>query len=900
MKRICTQLLALLVLLTALPMLPAGAAETRTIVNPRIEGNVVVGQTLTLAADNGSLAGATDITWQIASGTDLNMYQKPTKTGDTLELTSAEAGMYIFCLATKDGQRVMFPAVGPVQTTASETPTCTYASITSAGGAEAGTVLYGSHSYAGANSEGNTRYQWLIADAADGTFRPISGATDKTYEVALEDEGKYIALQVTPVDEQGGSGEAFQSQVVVPAGSLTFNQPITRAPESGGERGTIIELAVDGNTTTYSEGWSSNTLDSWQIDLGAVQRVNVLELDINEAGAATLEASISSEETGEYLPIDLNGAKTGRIELQSAVYGRYLRVTMHKPASGAMTRRINEVHAFNVSSPPTAENLALTTERGHLEAQSVGYTLTANYDFVSDESVESAQGSRVDWLRYKNGYPGEYEIAATQYASAEEGARYTLTSEDVGCQIGFQVTPMAQEGKYPVGEPVACETVTGAVLEQLEETAPTATVTVTYKDREGEPLEQTMPELYQGITLEGDYEFYDINGDEEDTAATAVRWVKADGSSYREVAKGNTYTVQESDIGSSLAFEVIPASDHDPKVGDPVRSTALPVVEDPQLTVKEELKDTLGTDDLSRVTDDLILKQELRGCSITWTSSDPSTVGADGTVTRKSSDTDVTMTAEIIHPITGTATEEIEVTVLKKSSGSSGGSGGSGGGGGGRGGSSSGGNSSSGSQSAVTVPSDMSKGDNTIVNEIVFNDLDGFDWAKTHIESLYDKGIVSESADGSFRPGDNVTRAEFLKMLLTALEIKLQPAEQSKFEDVEQGQWYSDYVSTAVALGIVNGVSDTRFGAEEPILRQDMAVMTTRALTAQSLQLQAQGIQTEITDMDTVADYAKESVETLVHSGVIIGGEDGAFDPSGVVNRAQAAVVVNRILERIG
>ena len=93
---------------------------------------------------------------------------------------------------------------------------------------------------------------------------------------------------------------------------------------------------------------------------------------------------------------------------------------------------------------------------------------------------------------------------------------------------------------------------------------------------------------------------------------------------------------------------------------------------------------------------------------------------------------------------------------------------------------------------------------------------------------MTEKGIVSGDDTGKFNPNDNITREQFLKMLVEAAGIETDEAENT-FADVKDA-WYKPYVLKAKNFGIVNGISDTEFGIGSNITRQDMAVMITRTI----------------------------------------------------------------------
>jgi len=172
----------------------------------------------------------------------------------------------------------------------------------------------------------------------------------------------------------------------------------------------------------------------------------------------------------------------------------------------------------------------------------------------------------------------------------------------------------------------------------------------------------------------------------------------------------------------------------------------------------------------------------------------------------------------------------------------------------------------------------------------VFDDISDYDWAKSAIISLYDKQIINGRGEGVFAPGDNVTRAEFLKMLMLSLSIETTNAE-SVFSDVSANDWFASFVCTANERGIAMG-SEGRFNPSDFITREDASVMISRGLS-----LPGSG-ELAFTDNDLISDYAINAVSALAGSGIINGMSDGSFAPKSNLTRAQAAVMLDRLIQK--
>lgn len=231
----------------------------------------------------------------------------------------------------------------------------------------------------------------------------------------------------------------------------------------------------------------------------------------------------------------------------------------------------------------------------------------------------------------------------------------------------------------------------------------------------------------------------------------------------------------------------------------------------------------------------------------------------------------------------------------------SGGGGSSGGGGGGGGGTVSSDASSSGTGGGGTSAPATSNGaglsgqqqfpdeENTSSGE-AYTDISGH-WGRECIEKLSAMGIISGYEDGSFRPDDYVTRAEFVKLIVSALNIP--ETSGSSFSDVSETDWYYGYISAGAQRGIINGYG-SEFRPNDQIKREDAAVIIYRVMG-----IEAAAEAADYTDAADIADYAAEAVNALTAAGVL-SGSDGMFLPESGTTRAEAAAMIDRMLEHNG
>ncbi|MDR1217307.1 MAG: S-layer homology domain-containing protein [Oscillospiraceae bacterium] len=176
-----------------------------------------------------------------------------------------------------------------------------------------------------------------------------------------------------------------------------------------------------------------------------------------------------------------------------------------------------------------------------------------------------------------------------------------------------------------------------------------------------------------------------------------------------------------------------------------------------------------------------------------------------------------------------------------------------------------------------------------------FTDVSESDWFYADVEYAYANGLMNGTTPSTFGSETPVTRA-MLVTILYRLEGSPAVTGGASFDDVADGQYYTDAVAWASGSGIVTGVGGGRFSPNGSITRQDMAVILARYAAFKGKTLSAMREADAFTDGDEIADYAREAVTALNEAG-LINGANGRVNPRGETPRSQAAALLHRYIE---
>ena len=163
-------------------------------------------------------------------------------------------------------------------------------------------------------------------------------------------------------------------------------------------------------------------------------------------------------------------------------------------------------------------------------------------------------------------------------------------------------------------------------------------------------------------------------------------------------------------------------------------------------------------------------------------------------------------------------------------------------------------------------------------------------WAESAITSWQDKGLITGYTDGTFKPDNSITRAEFASMVNKALGLTEKG--DVPFSDVQSGSWYYDAISIAVKAGYCSGYEDGTFKPDATITRAEAAVMIALAKGLTQNTAAASGF----ADAANIPAWAKGYVGAVVSAGYMSGRPDGTFDATNTITRAEAVSSLDRAM----
>lgn len=185
-------------------------------------------------------------------------------------------------------------------------------------------------------------------------------------------------------------------------------------------------------------------------------------------------------------------------------------------------------------------------------------------------------------------------------------------------------------------------------------------------------------------------------------------------------------------------------------------------------------------------------------------------------------------------------------------------------------------------------------------NSKTFADIQSH-WAKNEIEEMAAKQIINGMTEDSFKPEANITRAQFVSLLSRSLKLE-SPVDSIGFSDIPVNAWYKNDVYSAFNNQIVKGITEHTFAPEDKITREQLATLLVNAYlqkTGKQLSDIVTTQEVKYGDEGGISNWARANVRIATSLGLMSGSGNEKFNPKGLATRAEAAVVLERFLNKI-
>ena len=178
----------------------------------------------------------------------------------------------------------------------------------------------------------------------------------------------------------------------------------------------------------------------------------------------------------------------------------------------------------------------------------------------------------------------------------------------------------------------------------------------------------------------------------------------------------------------------------------------------------------------------------------------------------------------------------------------------------------------------------------SLTGSLPFTDVSNH-WAYNAIKYAYENGLFSGISDTEFGPNISMNRA-MLVTVLYRLEKEPNVTVNDKFTDIASSQWYAKAVAWANANGIISGYSDTVFGPNDLVTREQMAAILNRYAKYKGLDVSASNDLSAYTDKNSVSDWALSAMQWANANKLINGRTETTLAPHGNATRAEVAQIL--------
>lgn len=186
----------------------------------------------------------------------------------------------------------------------------------------------------------------------------------------------------------------------------------------------------------------------------------------------------------------------------------------------------------------------------------------------------------------------------------------------------------------------------------------------------------------------------------------------------------------------------------------------------------------------------------------------------------------------------------------------------------------------------------VTKGINYQLMDVPFYDVDSKDWFYNSVKYTYDHGIIAGVTATSFDPNSNLSRG-MLATILWRMDGAPTTSGGRNFPDVSSSDYFYNAIKWATSKGVVNGYTNGKFGPNDNITREQLAVMLRNYALYKGKSVSSNVSLSRFKDGNKVSEYAKSAMNWAVENKIVSGKNNGTLlDPIGTASRAEAAAMI--------
>ncbi len=170
--------------------------------------------------------------------------------------------------------------------------------------------------------------------------------------------------------------------------------------------------------------------------------------------------------------------------------------------------------------------------------------------------------------------------------------------------------------------------------------------------------------------------------------------------------------------------------------------------------------------------------------------------------------------------------------------------------------------------------------------------------ANSSIDFVTVRGLLFGTSETTFSPNVNITRSDFVMALCRLSSAEMSSNQASSFTDISDSESIP-YIEWAYHNQIISGVGGGKFMPNSPITREQMTLVLSNYANTMNYKLPSVNPVLPYADNEKISDWAKDTVITMQKANIMTGKGNRHFDPKGSVTRAEAAIILHRLIEQV-